>query len=194
LTFLLTSLKDFAQQRRAHAKPHPLYAGAIDPVPVNVTKIFTCPWGTREPITTPEECRLEIYWQAMPGEQVEDIDSEFLAWIASLAKAPYSPFVQPPDVVFPSRWLPGSAISTDESLVTELADCATRVLGKVPPVAGIEGPCDMYVFHTVTHTPAVLWGARGGNTHAADEYVEIDTLVEAAKVLLVFLHKWCSAR
>ena len=77
--------------------------------------------------------------------------------------------------------------------MTELADCATRVLGKVPPVAGIEGPCDMYVFHTVTHTPAVLWGARGGNTHAADEYVEIDTLVDAAKVLLVFLHKWCSA-
>jgi acetylornithine deacetylase len=193
LTFFLSRIKEFAEQRRAHAQPHPLYEGAIDPVPVNVTKIFTSPWGTKEPIAPPAECRIEIYWQAMPGERVEDIDREFLGWLGSLAKAPGSPFLQPPDVVFPSRWLPGSAISAEECLVTELADCATRVLGKVPPVAGIEGPCDMYVFHTVTHTPAVLWGARGGNTHAADEYVEIDTLVDAAKVLLVFLHKWCSA-
>jgi acetylornithine deacetylase len=193
LTFLLSKVTDFAGQRRANAKPHPLYAGAFDPVPVNVTKIFTCPWGTKEPIAPPWECKIEIYWQAMPGEQVEDIDREFLAWITSVANAPGSPFVQPPDVVFPSRWLPGSAIATDESLVIELADCAARVMGKVPPLAGIEGPCDMYVFHTVTHTPAVLWGARGGHTHAADEYVEIDTLVEAAKVLLVFVHNWCSA-
>ena len=193
LTFFLSKITEFAGQRRAHAKPHPLYADTTDPVPVNVTKIFTCPWGTEEPIAPPAECKIEIYWQAMPGEQVEDIDREFLSWITSLADASGSPFVRPPDVVFPSRWLPGSAISKDESLVIELADCAARVMGKVPPVAGIEGPCDMYVFHSVTHTPAVLWGARGGHTHAADEYVEIDTLVEAAKVLLVFAHKWCSA-
>ncbi len=105
-----------------------------------------------------------------------------------------TPFVQPLDVVFPGRWLPGSSISKDEPLITELSDCATRILGKVPIVAGIEGPCDMFVFHEVQHTPAVLWGARGGNTHAADEYVEIDTLIDAAKVLLVFAHQWCRAR
>jgi hypothetical protein len=26
----------------------------------------------------------------------------------------------------------------------------------------------------------------------ADEFVEMDTLIEAAKVLLVFVHNWCS--
>jgi acetylornithine deacetylase len=193
LTFFLDKIRDFADQRRAQARPHPLYADTSDPVPVNVTKIITGPWGTREPITTPEECRIEIYWQAMPGETVEDIDGEFMAWIGSLSNTPGSPFVRPPKVEFPSRWLPGSAIAKEQPLVVELAGCATRVMGRVPPLAGIEGPCDMYVFHSVTNTPAVLWGARGGNTHAADEYVEIDTLVEAAKVLLVFVHKWCSA-
>src|ERR1700733_3410458 len=132
LTYLLTKIPEFADQRCAHAKPHPLYADTTNPVPVNVTKIITGPWGTKEPITTPEECRIEIYWQAMPGEVVEDIDREFLAWIASLSGATDSPFSQPPQVVFPLRWLPGSAISKDEALVTELADCATRVMGRVP--------------------------------------------------------------
>lgn len=194
LTFLLTKLKEFADHRRANAKPHPMYQDNGDPVPVAITKIITSPWGTKEPITIPEECKIELYWQAMPGETVDNIDREFMEWINSLLKAPGSPFVRPLDIVFPGRWLPGSAISKDEALVTELSDCATRILGKPPIIAGIEGPCDMFVFHEVQHAPAVLWGARGGNTHAADEYVEIDTLIDAAKVLLVFAHQWCAAR
>lgn len=34
-------------------------------------------------------------------------------------------------------------------------------------------------------------GARGGNTHNADEYLEIDTAVAAAKSLLLFVCRWC---
>lgn len=75
----------------------------------------------------------------------------------------------------------------------ELAACAARVMGKEPPIAGIEGPCDMYVFHQAFSIPAVLWGPRGGNTHAADEYVEIDSLLDAAKTLLLFVCGWCGA-
>jgi acetylornithine deacetylase len=52
----------------------------------------------------------------------------------------------------------------------------------------------MYVFHNYFGIPAVLWGARGGNTHAADEYVEIDSVVTAAKVLLAFVCSWCGLR
>lgn len=191
LTFLLNHLPEFAAERRRKAKPHPLYAENADPVPVAVTKIITAPWGTSEPVTIPEECKVEIYWQAMPGETQTEIDREFLAWVASLSQLPGTPLTKPLEVVFPGRWLPGSAISAQEPLVAELADCATRVLGQRPAIQGIEGPCDMFVFHEVQHTPAVLWGARGGNTHGADEYVEIDTLVDAAKVLLVFAAQWC---
>ena len=34
----------------------------------------------------------------------------------------------------------------------------TRVLGHEPPIVGIEGPCDMYVFHQAFGIPAVLVG------------------------------------
>jgi acetylornithine deacetylase/succinyl-diaminopimelate desuccinylase-like protein len=52
---------------------------------------------------------------------------------------------------------------------------------------------DLYVFHQAFSIPAVLWGPRGGNTHAADEYVEIDSLLDAAKTLLLFVCRWCGA-
>jgi acetylornithine deacetylase len=191
LTFLLIQLRRFAEQRRATTKPHKFYAHHGDPVPVSVTKVITSPWGTREPITIPEQCKIEIYWQMMPGETQENVDREFLDWLNSLSSIPGSPFSRAPQVTFPIRWLPGSAISDSEPIITELAECATQIGGQPPAVVGIEGPCDMYVFHQVTGTPAVLWGAKGGNTHAADEYVEIDSLIHAAKVLLTFVCRWC---
>ena len=64
------------------------------------------------------------------------------------------------------------------------------MLGAPPPVVGIEGPCDMFVFHQFG-IPAVLWGPCGGNTHGADEYVELDSALAAAKALLLFVCRWC---
>ena len=161
-----------------------------DPVPVSITKIFTSPWGTREPITIPDQCKLELYWELMPGESQQDIEREFFEWFdAMLASAPHL-FPARPVVEFPIRWLPGSAIPASDPLVTALSGCAESVLHQAPPVVGIEGPCDMFVFHQFG-IPAVLWGPRGGNTHAADEYVELDSVVAAAKVLLLFVCDWC---
>ena len=92
LTFLLTKIREFADQRRRAAKPHEIYRASADPVPVSITKVHTSPWGTQEPITIPEECRVEIYWQAMPGEKLEDIDREFFEWLNSLAFSRWTVF------------------------------------------------------------------------------------------------------
>ncbi|HZO57639.1 MAG TPA: hypothetical protein VFB63_33315 [Bryobacteraceae bacterium] len=84
----LAAVEDFAARRGAGAKVHPLYAGYPDPVPVSITKISTGPWGMEEPMTIPEECRIEMYWQAMPGESTAEIDREFAAWLEGLSREP----------------------------------------------------------------------------------------------------------
>ncbi len=191
LRYFLTKLQDFAGQRRAKAKVHDYYRHHVDPVPVSITKIFTGPWGTKEPITVPDNCRIEMYWQAMPGETQEEIEREFWEWFNAIVAAAPQLFHRKPQVEFPIRWLPGSFVLKGEPVVRELAACAETVLGKEPPIVGIEGPCDMYIFHQAFGIPAVLWGAKGGNTHAADEYLEIDSVVAAAKALLLFVCRWC---
>ena len=191
VTHFLAKVPEFAAQRRAKVTVHELYAGHADPVPVSVTKIFTSPWGTGEPITVPEECRVEFYWQLMPGETQEDVEAEFREWMDTVVRSRPELFAQPPTSEFPIRWLPGSAIQMSEPLISELAGCAEAVTGAPPPVVGIEGPCDMYLFHQHFGIPAVLWGPRGGNTHAADEYVEIDSLADAGAALLLFVCRWC---
>ena len=171
VTHLLSELPNFATQRRRRALPHPLYAHHPDPVPVSVTKIFTAPWGMREPITTPEECKVELYWQ--PGAWREfraNVELEFFEWFEQMMDSTPHLFARKPAVEFPIRWLPGSAIDPSQPVVTELGRVRRRkILKQRPPVVGIES-CDLYVFHEFG-IPAVLWGPRGGSTHGADEYV-----------------------
>lgn len=191
LTHFLASVEKFANQRSARVQAHEMYASHADPVPVSVTKIFTSPWGYGEPITIPETANVELYWQTMPGETQAEIEREFFEWLkATVAEAPET-FPAMPQVIFPIRWLPGSAIAREEPIVQDLSRCATEVLGKEPVITGIEGPCDLFVFQQGFGIPSVLWGPQGGNTHAADEYVEADSLLAAAKTLLLFVAQWC---
>lgn len=190
LRHFLNRVNEFAERRKASAAVHPLYRECPDPVPVSITKVTTGPWGTTEPMTIPEECRIEFYWQAMPGESLDKIEREFTSWFDEVVAAAPHLFSQPPLIEFPIRWLPGSATEASHPLVTELAGVAAACLGAEPVIAGIEGPCDMFVFHEFG-IPVALWGPRGGNTHAADEYVELDSAVSAAEVLLRFVCQWC---
>lgn len=189
--YFLVKMQDFAKLRRKNAPVHEIYAGSPDPVPVSITKLTTGPWGTGEPITIPETCRIEMYWQIMPGEKQEDVEREFHEWFSGITDAAPELFPNKPGVHFPIRWLPGSAIPKTDPIVGELGECVHHALRAEPVVQGFEAPCDMFVFHQAYGTPAVLWGPRGGNTHAADEYVEIDSVVAAAKAQLQFVCQWC---
>ncbi|MBI2685856.1 MAG: M20/M25/M40 family metallo-hydrolase [Acidobacteria bacterium] len=180
----LIAVEGFAASRRGRVKVHPLYAGCPDPVPVSITKVTTGPWGMSEPMTIPERCQIEMYWQTMPGETETETEAEFNVWLSTL---PHRPRVE-----WPIRWLPGSAMNPAHPLVTTLADAASAQLGERPRITGIEGPCDLWIFHEFG-IPAVLWGAKGGNIHAADEYLDIDSAVDAAAVLLRFICEWCGA-
>jgi acetylornithine deacetylase len=190
LRVFLNAVEDFQERRRRSAPVHPLYRHVANPVPAAVTRIHTAVMGTSEPTNIPSTCQVEFFWQAMPGESRKTIDAEFYAWLDALIGANRDVFPSRPRIEFPIRWLPGSAIDAGEALVQELASSAAEILGAAPPVQGIEAPCDMYVFHEFG-IPAVLWGARGGNTHNPDEYVEIDSLIDAASVLLAFVCGWC---
>ena len=191
LRCLLIRAEEFARRRRQAAAVHEYYRHTADPVPVAVTKIAAGGWGSREPIGPPEQCDLEMYWQAMPGETRAQVDAQFFHWLEETVRAEPELFPQAPQVTFPIRWLPGSALPASEPLVREMAEAAQRALGRAPDITGIEGPCDMYVFHQGFATPALLWGPRGGNTHATDEYVELGSLFDAAKALLLFVCRWC---
>ncbi len=191
LAWFLSQVPEFAARRRTTAPAHALYAHLANPVPVSVLKVHTGPWGTGEPMATAASCKVELFWQTMPGEDLPAVKGQFFAWLEGLVKARPDLFADVPAVEFPLRWLPAAVTAPESDLVQTMSACAREVLGAPPAVAGIEGPCDLFVFNQEFGMPAILWGARGGNTHLADEYVELDTVVDAAKALLLLVQRWC---
>jgi acetylornithine deacetylase len=193
LHYLLGAIKDFARQRKARAPVHTLYAGSSDTAPVWVTKIHSGGWGMKEPTTLPTICRVELYWQSMPGEELEAIDREFFDWLERAIEARPDLFAIKPDVRFPIEFLPGSAIDGEHEVVTKLAETFEQVTGARPLVRGIPAPCDMFVFHRHFSAPALLFGPRGGNTHNPDEWLDLDSAQTTMATLAEFICRWCEA-
>ena len=193
VTHFLSNVSTFAKQR-SRVSAHEMYSAHADHVPVSITKIFTAPWGFNEPITVPESAQIEMYWQLMPGETQPEVEREFFDWLRNLVASAPEIYPGMPEVQMPIRWMPGSFTARSSPIIQELSACAKRVLGSEPTVAGIEGPCDLFILQDGFHIPSAIWGAKGGNTHAADEYVEIDSLIQAAQALLLFVAQWCGPK
>jgi acetylornithine deacetylase len=191
LNYLLGRIKEFAAKRKERTTVHPLYAGSLDPVPVWVTKIYSGGWGMSEPVTLPTTCRIELYWQSMPGEEVEAVDDEFFAWFEDAVRARSDLFTVKPEIHFPIEFLPASVSEAPNEVVKQLSETFEQVTGAKPPVRGIGGPCDMFVFHRHFSTPALLFGPRGGNTHNPDEWVDLDSAQTTMETLSRFIYRWC---
>ncbi len=189
LTHLLQWVDRFRAQRRAHCPG--LAPGAPDPVPVWVTKVAAGGWGTNVPITVPAEARVELSWQLLPGETQPEAEAEFRAWLDELVAAAPELFPRRPEVRFPIRFMPASAIRADHPFVGVLADCARAVTGETPAVTPLPSPSDLFVVQRDFGLPAVHYGVRGAGAHAADEYLVVEDLLTVTKVLTLLTYAWC---
>ncbi len=187
----LTHVHELQASRRLHPV-HPLYTSYPDPVPVQVTKVYAGGWGNQVPIAVPPEGRIELIVQTLPGEERADVLKEQQEWLGRLVEAYPRVFATPPETRHRLRWLPGTAIDAAHPLVTTLAESVSQVRGRTPTVVGAPYACDMFALHQIFHMPALLFGPSGANAHAADEYVELDSVLSFFEALLLFVLRWCS--
>lgn len=193
LAYLLSRLQEFESLRRSRVAIDPYFRDCAEPFAVWATNIATGRWGWTQPISVAESCRLELYWQTMPAETGEHVMQEFYEWWSQILDARPDLFAVRPEVTLPMRWLPGCSIPADTPLVREF-EAAAASLAAPARVEGLDAPSDMFIFQRCFNTPAIMWGPHGGNAHQADEYVEIDSLFTAARVLLRFVGRWCGLR
>jgi acetylornithine deacetylase len=190
LTYVLGRLPELKERRTRRVGVHPYYTNSAEPFAVWVTNIATGKWGWTQPITVPEVCKVELYWQAMPDETCEEVEGEFLDWWREMTEARPDLFGAKPVIEWPMRFLPGCATPPDAPLVTEFAAVAAN-LNMTATIEGLDAPSDMYVFPRCFDTPAIMWGPSGSGAHQANEYVEVDSLVAATRALAHFVCGWC---
>jgi len=190
LSHILAAVPAFSRERESRVAIHPYFAGCAEPFAAWVTNIATGKWGWTQPIAVSERCWIEIYFQTMPEERKTEALADFQRWWEATLDSRPDLFRQRPKFYLPMRWLPGCAIPADHALVVEFQSAA-RAAGQEAEVEGLDAPSDMYIFQRCFNMPALMWGPAGGNAHQADEYVDLESLVQATRVLLRMVHRWC---
>jgi acetylornithine deacetylase len=186
----LAHLDELRASRRNHAVPD-LYASYPDPFPATVTKVYAGGWGSQVPIAVPPLGRIQLIVETLPGEEQASVWNEVETWLDSVIDRHKEAFPIRPQMKLGLRWMHPTEMDPAHPLVTTLSDCSAQVAGQAPVVKGAPYQCDMWALHRTFNMPAVVFGPAGGNSHAADEYIDLGSAFAFAESLVLFILEWC---
>jgi acetylornithine deacetylase len=186
---VLHELSNLEKWRRNHAKPHPLLQKPI---------ILAGKFQAGEQVNmVPVKCTIDIDVKYLPSEVDEDgegsnVKNQIENWILSTSKRDAWLKQHPPRIEFLYD-LPPSNIPVQHPLISTIKTAyQTLFAGHTPKVVGLQAWSDMY--HLINHnTPAVIFGPGDmeNSAHQVDEYVDIQELVNATKVIAGTIATWC---
>src|SRR5205085_1043347 len=108
-----------------------------------------------------------------------------VARAAQRASAPRAPLV---------RWngfrAEGYDLEAGDPLVLALADAHRSAHGEEPALTGTAGTTDARFYRNQLGIPALCYGPRVENMHAADERVELASIFAGARTLARFIDAW----
>jgi acetylornithine deacetylase len=187
----LAAFCDYFQKIRNDSHPPcAYYVDDPDPVPVIATKLACGSFEAVEPITIPGECRLEVYWQTMPGETREAVDAQFIEALDAYCRQDEALRDNRPEVEYVIRWMPGTDIAPDHRLVEMTAASFGEITGADPEIKGAPFPCDMFLFNKEFGIPGVILGPGGAGAHAPDEYVEVADIIKLSQIYALTVMRW----
>lgn len=179
------SLRYF-QDAMSTVNSHPLYNEYPISIPVTPDMIRAGLWrGMVAP-----DCIIEGYLETLPGRDTADWEDTFRSYLRGVAAA--DPWLRdhPPVLEIGERYEAYEEAPSDP-FVAVMREVTAEVTGGECAVTGSDGGCDAYVRHAYGHSSTVMFGPGGGNAHGADEYVNIDQLMDVTKVLALTMARWC---
>ena len=190
---LIDGMKAFRAHRAATVHIPAEYAHDADPVPVFMNKLQAGQFSLAVPMQIPQNCKLEVYWQTMPGETRQHVEEQFHTflrnWIAEYPALQNFTLKQ----TYSHRWMPATLVDADSDIVQHCSAALAQVTDdqQTAKPCGAPFPCDLFIFNQLG-IPGVILGPGGAGCHGPDEYVEIDSLVKLLKTLLLSSVRFCA--
>ena len=142
--------------------------------------------------TMPDYCALGLSLKFLPDERVEDVRHDFEDYVRRVADA--DPWLRehPPEIEWSIGGVtfPPSELALDHPLAIAVADAHRAAIGE-PEWRGFEAVSDL-AWIARAGIPGLLYGPGDAvHAHSSAEYVEVDDLVDSAKVVALALAGWC---
>lgn len=178
-------------RRRARQKVRGVYASFADPAPVQVLAVEANGCDPQVPLSVPSRGMVRVYLQFLPAEDVDRVIGETKENLEGFCAR--DPFFRR----WPVRWAPliggplyGHELDAGHPWLRCMVQSAARVLGKRAVVTGAPYPCDAGLIHREFGIPTLLFGPSGAGAHNQDEYVDFESVIRTAEVLLTAALAW----
>jgi acetylornithine deacetylase len=139
----------------------------------------------------PGACSVDVWIQCYPETSEEELRGDFVSFCEEAARQDEILSVVGPKFEKLIRFLPGSGVPEGHEIVEVARRAAARIRDGGLPVEGAAFACDSFMFNLHSDTPALIWGPKGANVHAPDEYVEVDALMDLVKMYALTMIEWC---
>jgi acetylornithine deacetylase len=143
--------------------------------------------------TVPGKATMEfrIGWPPSTGETREDVCEEVTETIQAVVDDDEWLSEHPPDVEWFGWSTDPHEFDVDSAFADVVRENAEAVTGSEVAYRGGLGGNDERFYNRYYGIPTPSVGPKGGNGHGADEYVEIESLVETTKVMAGIAMDWC---
>ena len=192
----LGALREF-EREWAHSRHHPLMPPGITTINPGVIMGGVglgddgAPRVTSNPAMIPYVCVIDFDFKYLPTETLAEVRDEFEAFVSAFART--DPWLRqhPPSVQWHLSNIDFPPFSTppDHPLIDAVRG-AQRALGMETVLTGKRAVTDAAFYAGAGMTPIIL-GPAGQGLHGDNEYVEIDSLIEIAKVYAGVMLRWC---
>ncbi|MGA7670090.1 MAG: ArgE/DapE family deacylase [Nitrolancea sp.] len=144
--------------------------------------------GGQELSSYPASCHLEIERRTIPGESLQQVTDELRSIIDVLQRE---------DPQFSATLTMGLdrqpfEISPDAPIVQAIRSASERVLGRIPEIVGASGWMDSALLSAVG-VPTTIYGPGGFGSHGYEEWADLGTLYDFARVLEQTAYDFCGA-
>lgn len=188
---IVNVLQKYEEYRNKNIKPPNLWDNSVQKSKVIITKISGGDIREHGQLGIPINAWVECVIQTYPGESEEVVYNDFQEYINVCADK-YSEFKNLTiKIEREYHYIEPGECNTNHEGVISLTNCVEKVTQQPVKLAGAPFSCDMFAFKKYGNTPSVIFGPIGGNLHAPDEWVSIESVLKTTKALVLMVTEWC---
>ncbi len=182
---IIRSLREL--EAEMNADKHPAYEGIEHPINLNIGIIKGGDWPSTVPAAAEFHGRLSFF----PGQTYQQTQQRVVDAVARAVQADSWLKENPPKVEFYGFKSEGHLVERDQPAFNTLGDCHKVFYGQDVDSQNSTATTDVRVFHFFGQGQPTCYGPSAENIHAANERVDIESVLQTARVYALFLARWC---
>jgi len=151
--------------------------------------------GLDKIVTTPSECLLRVYLMNYPEIDKEEFNNMMFSFMKRYPDI-YK-YIENGSITFNDeyRFIEGGIFDIDiernKEFISKIVRNGIELTDQKLKTSAMLGGTDFFAFSNYGNTPVIVLGPGGGNCHAANEYVNLDDLLQLSKIYGGLIYDYC---